>query len=676
MGVNQLTGELPQSLKNLTKLQGVWFYENAGLCAPDDSTFQTWLRSVPTVSGPTCRSQTPTLTPTPTPTAIYAPHGCSNGAVVPNPGANPGLVADCVALLASRDTLRGSASLNWSDNVAITQWRGITVSGSPGRVTQVHLAAAGLNGRIPSELGNLDSLDRLFLSVNNLDGTIPSSLGNLSNLSQLGLSSNNLSGNIPRELGSLSRLEYLLLGSNQLSGDIPPELGNLARLARLDIYSNRLSGNVPSSFGNLSALNLISMENNQLTGELPRSMTNLTLDILLFHKNAGLCAPADSAFQTWLQSVNDVRGDKCESQTTRPTPTPTATPTPTPAPYGCSNGVVVPNPGANSGLAMDCAALLAARDTLRGSASLNWSDNTAIQQWRGITVSGSPRRVTRVDLRNSGLNGRLPSELGNLDSLDWLYLSNNNLTGSVPSELGNLSKLTLLGLNYNNLSGSIPRELGNLSRLQDLYLNDNNLSGSIPRELGNLSRLKKLSLEENSLAGNVPSSFGNLSSLENTELHENELTGELPRSMTNLTKLDYLYFDDNAGLCAPADSAFQTWLRGVANVRGDDCESQTATPTPTPTPTATPTPTPTATPAPRLADAAVTNVAVTSRPAGEDTYRLRETIEVTVTFSGTVYVTGVPAVSLGHYFSGGSTNNMSALYASGSGSQRIWSSDT
>ena len=65
------------------------------------------------------------------------------------------------------------------------------------------------------------------------------------------------------------------------------------------------------------------------------------------------------------------------------------------------------------------------------------------------------------------------------------------------------------------------------------------------------------------------------------------------------------------------------------------------------------------------------DVAITSSPALGDTYRLGETIEVTVTFSGTVYVTGVPAVSLGHYFSGGFTNNMNALYASGSGSSAL-----
>ena len=54
------------------------------------------------------------------------------------------------------------------------------------------------------------------------------------------------------------------------------------------------------------------MHTNRLTGELPRSMANLTkLGFLSFYENSGLRPSDDSAFQTWLQSANDVRGDDC-----------------------------------------------------------------------------------------------------------------------------------------------------------------------------------------------------------------------------------------------------------------------------------------------------------------------------------------------------------------------------
>ena len=35
--------------------------------------------------------------------------------------------------------------------------------------------------------------------------------------------------------------------------------------------------------------------------------------------------------------------------------------------------------------------------------------------------------------------------------------------------------------------------------------------------------------------------------------------------------LERLHFDNNAGLCAPTDEAFQTWLQSVSFVRGSSC---------------------------------------------------------------------------------------------------------
>ena len=66
----------------------------------------------------------------------------------------------------------------------------------------------------------------------------------------------------------------------------------------------------------------------------------------------------------------------------------------------------------NVGLVLDCEALLSARDTLAGISTLNWSPDTAITEWEGITVRGTPARVAWLDLRDVGLNGSVPAELG------------------------------------------------------------------------------------------------------------------------------------------------------------------------------------------------------------------------------------------------------------------------
>ena len=108
--------------------------------------------------------------PDPHTTATLA---CENGTVVANPASNPGLVADCELLLAAKDTLRGTASLDWSASTAIGSWTGITIGGTPQRVTRVELTYAGLDGTVPAALGGLAALQRLNLDSNALTGTIP-----------------------------------------------------------------------------------------------------------------------------------------------------------------------------------------------------------------------------------------------------------------------------------------------------------------------------------------------------------------------------------------------------------------------------------------------------------------------------------------------------------------------
>ena len=125
----------------------------------------------------------------------------------------------------------------------------------------------------------------------------------------------------------------------------------------------------------------------------------------------------------------------------------------------CSNGTVVPNPNANTGLVSDCVTLLTARDVLRGTASLNWRATTTIASWNGINVTGTPGRVTRLDLSARGLIGTIPPALAGLSALVTLDLSDNDLTGETPEDLARLRSLETLRLSGNNLTGCIPMAL-------------------------------------------------------------------------------------------------------------------------------------------------------------------------------------------------------------------------
>ena len=135
---------------------------------------------------------------------------------------------------------------------------------------------------------------------------------------------------------------------------------------------------------------------------------------------------------------------------------PPAQPTPVPT---CANGTVIPNPGSNRGLVYDCEALLSVKDTLRGTAALNWSVDTAIASWDGVSLSGTPNRVRGLDLSGEGLNGSIPGAIGDLYELTVLDLSNNSLTGDIPEELGWLYNLEEVRLSANTLTGCLPVDL-------------------------------------------------------------------------------------------------------------------------------------------------------------------------------------------------------------------------
>ena len=209
----------------------------------------------------------------------------------------------------------------------------------------------------------------------------------------------------------------------------------------------------------------------------------------------------------------------------------------------CSDAV--PSVASNPGLVADCEALLAARDTLAGSGTLNWSGSTAIAAWDGVTLSGSPLRVTSLALSDSQLTGTIPPELGNLNNLERLNLTRNQLTGDIPPELSLLTNLQLLALGGNQLIGPIPAWLGSLAKLQELQLWGNQFTGAIPPELGNLPGLVKLGLSGNQLSGQIPSQLASLTNLQRLSLYDNQLSGPVPTWLGRLVNLQELYLWGN-----------------------------------------------------------------------------------------------------------------------------------
>ena len=224
--------------------------------------------------------------------------------------------------------------------------------------------------------------------------------------------------------------------------------------------------------------------------------------------------------------------------------------------------VTAANPTNAATLAADCSALLAIKDTLRGTASLNWTNTLNMTTWDGIFLTTSRDNVQEIRLSNRSMDGSIP-DLSALTSLTAINLSANQLSESIP-DLSALTKLTQLYLQNNQLSGSVPdlsalTNLGTLAlggndltgsivaarfptSLQSLNLRGNQLSGSVP-DLSALTNLGTLALGGNDLTGSIVAARFP-TSLQSLYLHGNQLSGSIP-DLSSLTNLSLLWIHRN-----------------------------------------------------------------------------------------------------------------------------------
>lgn len=387
---------------------------------------------------------------------------------------------DSLALVALYDSTAGDS---WTDNTGwktdtLGAWYGISLEN--GRVIEIALSYNNLNGPIPAQIGELDSLENLILEYNNLSDSIPTEIGDLSKLYRLRLRGNNLTGSIPPQIGNLTHLGQIYLGDNNLTGTIPIELGNLTEAWDLYLGQNSLHGPIPPAIGNMSNLQLLYLDYNDLTGGIPVELADLThLNFMDLTGNplGGTIPPQLGT----MASLMELKLGSC--QLTGPIPV---------------ELTELPN-----------------------LQTLNLSFN---QLTEGIPVQIADMSSLQVlNLYSNQLSGTIPPELGNLSNLTQLSLSTNNFTGSIPPELGNLSKLYYLELYGNELTGYIPPELGNLTGLWSFIISENQISGSVPPELGNLSNLSRLYIQNNQLSGAMPEELTNLTKLNRIFITNNDL---------------------------------------------------------------------------------------------------------------------------------------------------------
>ena len=480
--------------------------------------------------------------------------GCSNGTVVPDPEANPGLVGDCEALLDARETLLSDANsdaLNWGLNVAIDDWDGVTVDGEPRRVTALQPSTddepVALGGAVPGGLDRLDALRILRLAGASLTGAIPARLATLAGLQVLDLGGNELTGAVPAALAGLSGLQELDLGGNELDGTIPGGLAALPALSTLHLGANRLQGLIPLAFGKQRTLTRLTLRDNHLVGCVPVELllkTSLVLDV--DEQRDGVTLPRcptvslearaqtvtegqDARFDAILSGtvVGDVRigwhtadggGDGA-------------------ATAGVDYTAVADGSAVIAHAAATDRAVLAVATTVdqdeEAAEEFTVTVTEAAVVWRGdalpLHISDPQASVAIVDVDAHCRDGAVvpdpDANPGLVADCEVLLASEAALRGGGPGAdalldwgdqgvaiaawdgvtvAGDPARVRSLHLPDRKLQGIVPPGLAGLTVLSSLDLARNDLTGPVPAELGGLAELTALVLSRNTLIGCIP----------------------------------------------------------------------------------------------------------------------------------------------------------------------------
>jgi|GEM_PF-2161320 len=415
-------------------------------------------------------SQTPTIVTIPPGIPIGQRDGLSSGDILtlntiyPIACGSPEVTSqtncqqrDRTALTEVYNSLNGNTwpeSTQWDFNQPMNTWNGVTLDGN-GCVYSLNLPNLGIQGILPTEIGNLSEIRSINLFNNNIGGEIPTSIGNLTNLKKLNLYSNQLTGIIPSTIGNLQKLELITLASNKFEGNIPEWLTNMNALINITLRNNKMSGCYASSLNGLC---------NQLSS---------------YSNNNAKISNGNNFDASWE--------DFCTNQAGSCNPTSTCRQT-------------------------DSLALIKVHEALNGNTwpeSAQWDFNQPMNTWNGVTLDGNGC-VYSLNLPNLGIQGILPTEIGNLSEIRSINLFNNNIGGEIPTSIGNLTNLKKLNLYSNQLTGIIPSTIGNLQKLELITLASNKFEGNIPEWLTNMNALINITLRNNKMSGCYASSLNGL----------------------------------------------------------------------------------------------------------------------------------------------------------------------
>ncbi|VAH71419.1 unnamed protein product [Triticum turgidum subsp. durum] len=409
------------------------------------------------------------------------------------------------------------------------------------KLQQLDLASNNFTGTLPNFISDFTRLSILSISYNSLVGPIPPQLGNLTSLASLDLSNNLLTGSIPAEVGKLMYLTTIDMSRNHLNGSVPIEIGSLINLISLDLSNNRFTGVITEEhFANLTSLKEIDLSSNNLNILLNSDWRPpSTLE------SAGFAScQMGPLFPPWLQrlktngldiSSNALKGkfpDWFWSAFSH-------------ANYlNISNNQISGSlPTHMDGMAFK--ELYLGSNRLTGPiptfptniTKLDISNNTFSET---IPSNLEASQLEVLSMHSNQIGGYIPESICKLQQLAYLDLSNNILEGEIP-QCFDIFNIEFLILGNNSLSGKIPTFLQNNTDMKFLDLAWNKFSGRLPTWIGKLVNLRFLILGHNKFSDNIPVGITKLGYLQYLDLSGNSFSGAIPWHLSNLTFMTTLH---------------------------------------------------------------------------------------------------------------------------------------
>ncbi|XP_065847187.1 LRR receptor-like serine/threonine-protein kinase GHR1 [Euphorbia lathyris] len=177
-----------------------------------------------------------------------------------------------------------------------------------------------------------------------------------------------------------------------------------------------------------------------------------------------------------------------------------------------------------------------------------------------LSIFANLTNLVKLSMPNNSIAGKIPDNIDDFKSLEFLDISNNLFSSSLPTAFGKLSSLKNLSLAGNNFSGSIPESISGLASVQSLDFSRNFFSGLLPTSLTRLNNLVYLNLSSNGFTKRIPKGFELMSGLQVLDLHGNTFNGHLDGEFYLLTNVSYVDLSCNM----LASSSSEKLLPGIS----------------------------------------------------------------------------------------------------------------